>query len=167
MSVTILGIDPGTSETGWAKYNLSDHAVMDCGITENNGFERMLKLDDIQANYYACEWVESFGMPVGKEIFETVHFIGRLSTVKPIWRVTRKEVKLNLCNSARAKDKNIRQAIVDRFEPTGGGKKPQFGTKKHPGPLYGVYDHKMSALAVAITFAETKIGQQQSNQCPA
>jgi hypothetical protein len=163
MSVTILGIDPGTTETGWAKYNLSDHAVIDCGVTGNAGFERMLRLNDIRANYYACEWVESFGMPVGKEIFETVHFIGRISTLVPIWRVTRKEVKLNLCNSARAKDKNIRQAIIDRFEPTGGGKLPQVGTKNKPGPLYGVTSHKVSALAVAITFAETKLNGKRNH----
>ena len=37
----------------------------------------------------------------------------------------RQEVKLHLCNSARAKDANIRQALIDRF----GGKDKAIGRK--------------------------------------
>jgi hypothetical protein len=62
--------------------------------------------------------------------------------------VFRRDVKLHLCGSARAKDPNIRQALLDRFGPV--------GTKKAPGPLYGVKSHIWSALAVAVTASETK-----------
>jgi hypothetical protein len=53
----------------------------------------------------------------------------------------------------RAKDPNIRQALLDIFPGTGGGATPQIGTKAKPGPLYGVTSHAWSALAVAITVA--------------
>jgi len=58
--------------------------------------------------------------------------------------VFRRDVKMHLCGSARAKDANIRQALLDRLGPV--------GTKKAPGPLYGVKSHIWAALAVAVTY---------------
>jgi len=47
-----------------------------------------------------------------------------------------------LCGSVRAKDSNIRQALIDRVGPQG---------KKHsPGPTYGLAKHDWAALAIAI-----------------
>ena len=48
-------------------------------------------------------------------------------------------------------DPNVRQAIIDLFPPTGGGKCAQIGTKGQPGPLYGVSSHAWPALGVALT----------------
>ncbi len=102
-----------------------------------------------------CEWVECMGMPVGKTTFETVYWIGKFSEhANPFHRITRGEVKLHLCGTARAKDANVRQALLDRFPSTGGGKTPQVGIKAKPGPLYGIRTHLWSALAVAVTYAE-------------
>ena len=67
-------------------------------------------------------------------------------------KVYRKEVKLALCNSLRARDSNIRRALLDRFGPT---RKQAVGTKARPGPLYGVKSHIWAALAVAVTHADT------------
>jgi hypothetical protein len=63
----------------------------------------------------------------------------------------RREVKLHLCGQARAKDPNVRQALIDRFGP---GREKAIGTKKQPGPLYGVSADVWSALAVAVTWSE-------------
>ena len=60
---------------------------------------------------------------------------------------------MHLCNSVRAKDSNVRQALLDRFPATGGGKTPQIGTKSKPGPLYGFSKDMWAALGVALTFA--------------
>jgi len=49
----------------------------------------------------------------------------------------------------KAKDANIRQALIDKLGPV--------GTKKSPGPLWGVKSHIWSALAVAVTALETKL----------
>ena len=71
------------------------------------------------------------------------------------FKVYRSEVKMKLCHSMRAKDGNIRQAIIDRYPATGGGAIPQIGTKNQPGPLYGISKDLWSALAVAITYEES------------
>jgi len=95
-------------------------------------------------------------MPVGREVFETVLWIGRFVEAanqagREAELIYRKDVKLHLCQSTRAKDGNVRQAILDRFPRVGGGATPQVGTAKQPGPLYGCRSHVWSALAVAIT----------------
>jgi hypothetical protein len=66
------------------------------------------------------EMVASYGMAVGESVFETVFWIGRFyeASIRE-WikcaRVYRKDVKMNLCGQTRAKDSNIRQALIDRF----------------------------------------------------
>lgn len=154
----ILAIDPGTTQSAWCEFD--GLRVIDCDIQENSVV--LTKLRDYAGNYrIAIEMIASYGMPVGKEVFETVLWIGRF--VEACSRVSvqaelvyRKDVKLHLCNSARAKDPNVRQALIDRFEPLGGGKTPQIGTSKQPGPLYGVSSHVWAALAVAVTFQDLK-----------
>lgn len=44
-------------------------------------------------------------------------------------RIPRLKVKVHLCHDSRAKDANIRQAILDRF----GGKAVAIGSKRQPG----------------------------------
>jgi hypothetical protein len=43
----------------------------------------------------------------------------------------------------KAKDANIRQALIDKIGPQ--------GTKKDPGPTYGISKDVWSALAIAVT----------------
>lgn len=103
----------------------------------------------------ALEMVASYGMSVGKDIFETVRWIGRLQQAyrdpEAVMLIYRRDVKMHLCGSAKAKDGNIRQALLDLFPATGGGKTPQVGIKSKPGPLFGVSTHAWAALGVAIT----------------
>ena len=152
----ILAIDPGTTESAWVLYDPEAHRVM-CHDIEPNG-EVLNHARCGYADLLAVEMVQSFGMPVGAEVFETVLWTGRFVEAwgGPWRKIYRKDVKLHLCQSLRAKDPNIRQAILDRFPRTGGGKTPQVGTKAEPGPLYGFKSHLWSALAVALTAAETK-----------
>jgi hypothetical protein len=63
-------------------------------------------------------------------------------------------VKMHLCGNTRAKDGNIRQALLDRFGP---GKAIACGTKKQPGPLYGVSKDVWQALALAVTWSDQQI----------
>jgi len=124
----------------------------------------MLQHDGIDSENLtvACEGLQCFGMPVGKETFETAYNIGELRYLCfdqgiAFKMVFRSEVKNFLCHSAQAKDSNIRQAILDSFPATGGGTTPQVGTKKQPGPLFGVSSHSWSALAVALFAAHYKL----------
>ena len=157
--MNILALDPGTTQTGWAIV-ADDMRVLEHGITQNNvvlsrisnhategGFD--FKIDGV-----ATEMIASYGMPVGREVFETCIWIGRFMQA---WRspekviiVYRKDVKMHLCGTTRAKDTNVRQAIIDLYEPTGGGSTPQIGTTKQPGPLYGVSSHVWPAIGVGI-----------------
>lgn len=164
----ILAIDPGTSESAYVVYDtylttLTDQRekrnMRDFGIYSN---EYMLSIvQTVSVDCLAIEMIASYGMAVGKTVFETCVWIGRMAQQfrttqkKPFHFVYRTDVKMHLCNSTRAKDSNIRQAILDLYPETGGGKTPQVGTKAQPGPLYGVSKDVWSALAVAITFAET------------
>jgi hypothetical protein len=62
----------------------------------------------------------------------------------------RKDVKLHLCGQTRAKDSNIRAALIDRF----GGKEKAIGKKASPGPLYGLKADAWQALALAVTWLD-------------
>lgn len=145
----ILAIDPGTTQSGWCIF--ADDKVRFSGVCQN---QRMLQVvreavRNISADTLAIEMVASYGMPVGKEVFETVRWIGRFQQA---WRdpeavllVYRKDVKIHLCQSMKAKDTHIWQALQDKLGPV--------GNKASPGPLYGVKSHARSAVAVAVTAA--------------
>lgn len=150
----ILAIDPGTTESAWLLF--AGVKVHSCGIDDN---------DTIRKRFYnasgdhqiAIEMVACYGMPVGAETFETCVWIGRfIESFGGGDYVYRKDVKLHLCQNARAKDANVRQALLDLFPRTGGGSTPQVGTKNKPGPLFGVRSHIWSALGVAVTYRDTK-----------
>jgi hypothetical protein len=150
----LLCIDPGTTESGVVIYDGWEISFKSSGIDN----EEILTLFQGSKTFdcLAIEMVASYGMAVGKTVFETCVWIGRFIQglgveYTPIYR---KDVKLCLCGSYRAKDANIRQAILDKFPATGGGKTPQVGTKKEPGPLYGVSKHAWAALAVGLTWFE-------------
>lgn len=115
--------------------------MIQCGDKPNSELAQLL--DSADDGTVACEWIESFGMAVGREVFETVFAVGLFSAHARMRLVPRRDVKLHLCQSPRAKDGNIRQALIDRFGAV--------GTKKHPGPLAGISQHRWAALAVAVT----------------
>lgn len=153
----ILAIDPGTLQSGWVIYDKG--VLYGSGVKPN---EEMLDFLDRDGGFdptrnchLAIEMIASYGMAVGKEVFETCVWIGRF---KQAWHsphavelVYRKDVKMHLCGTPRAKDPNVRQALIDLYPATGGGKTPQIGTKGQPGPLFGVSSHAWPALGVAVT----------------
>tara|TARA_R110000782_G_scaffold270328_1_gene370371 strand:+ start:2399 stop:2917 length:519 start_codon:yes stop_codon:yes gene_type:complete len=148
---TLLAIDPGTTESGWALFG-ADGSLWDHGISAN--YRLYHEIPDEPYFRVAIEMIASYGMPVGKEVFETCVWIGRFVEFfveRHCRKVYRRQVKVELCGSPRAKDSNIRQAILDRYPPTGGGKTPQIGTKAQPGPLYGVKSHIFAAIGVGLT----------------
>jgi hypothetical protein len=86
------------------------------------------------------------GMPAGKDVFDTCIWIGRFFQEWPgaKYRVLRATVKTHICGSAKAKDGNVRQAVIDRLGAP--------GTKRQPGATYGVSKDVWQALALALTF---------------
>lgn len=101
-----------------------------------------------------CEMVACYGMAVGKEVFQTVLWVGRFMEAATerdcqFHLVYRQDIKLHHCKSTKAKDSNVSQSLRDQYG--------QVGTKKSPGPLYGVKSHLWSALAIATYWSDTQI----------
>ena len=145
----IFAVDPGNEISG---YVLFDGHVRESGVLPNSDMIERLKQQS-GVDYLAIEMIASYGMPVGREVFETCVWIGRFMQQfgSDFTRlIYRRDVKLHLCSSARAKDANIRQALIDKFGGT-----TAIGKKATPGPLYGVKSHAWAALAVAVTANET------------
>ena len=81
-------------------------------------------------NMLVIEMIASYGMPVGKEVFDTCVWIGRFKQIAIIRNVKveyiyRKDEKINICHSMKAKDSNIRQALIDRFGVVGTKRNPR------------------------------------------
>ena len=145
-----LGIDPGTTVSGWALYhNRVDGVVLDSGVADNK--ELLYGLNDMGADRLALEiMVASYSKsPVGKEVFETVRFTGRLqqawASPDDVVLVPRGDVRVYLCGTAKSGDPHVRQALIDRLGAP--------GTKAAKGPTYGVKSHAWAALGVAVTAA--------------
>lgn len=166
MSV-ILAIDPGTEQSGWCLYETKTHRVDDSGVLPNIHVLEACSISKIdyckQMKYLAIEMVASYGMPVGKEVFETVRWIGRFQQAwrapEEVMLIYRRDVKLYLCNNMRAKDPHVWQALIDKLGPV--------GKKALPGPLYGVKSHARSAVAVAVTAAHQLSSIERGVKCSA
>ena len=148
----ILSIDPGNIESAYCVIDKKTYKPIEFG--KINNYELLQKINNDEFEYYdflTIEMVASYGMPVGKEVFETCVWIGRfIEACKCEWEfVYRKDVKINLCNSMKAKDTNIRQALIDRFGVV--------GTKKNKGWFYGFKADIWSAYAVGITYLDKEI----------
>lgn len=147
MDRIIMAIDPGATESAYVISGL-DLKPTKKGKVPN---ETMLQLLDLE--WYqdlVIERIAGYGMAVGDEVFETCVWTGRFlqaSYVPVKTRITRRDIKLHLCGQARAKDGNVRLALMDRF-----GDK---GTKKAPGWFYEFKDDIWSAYAVLVTYCDT------------
>jgi hypothetical protein len=152
----ILAIDPGPKESAYVVLN-KDLKPIRFGKVSNEELLSDLRMDihqriaDFSIDHFAIEMVAFYGMSVGKEVFDTVFWIGRFWQVMEEYTrafVYRKDVKVNLCGTVRAKDTNIRQALIDRFGPV--------GNKSNKGWFYGVKADIWSAIAVGVTYADKR-----------
>jgi hypothetical protein len=147
-SAALLAIDPGPEKSALIRWLAP--RISFARYAENSEILALLRSWRDGTDPLAIEQVASYGMPVGAEVFETVYWSGRFAEAygaDRVRRIPRLKVKLHLCHDSRAKDANIRQALIDRFG------KP--GTKKEPGVLYGIKGDLWAALALAVTAAET------------
>ena len=158
----ILSVDPGPVQSAYLLYDPEAMTyplvALTSGKVENAVLRQRLRTDKILscAPVLVIEKVEHYGMPVGREVFDTVFWSGRFVEAwggsygaGPCALLPRREVKLHLCRSPKATDATIRQALLDQF----GGKEHAIGKKKAPGPLYGIHKDLWSCLALAVTYA--------------
>lgn len=143
-AVSVLAIDPGTHESGWVHY-LQGGGVLAAGVMDNGPLRDLIRSTD--ADLLAIERIVSYGTAVGEETFDTCVWIGRFQECWPVpdevLLVKRFNVKKYVCGTGKAKDPQVREALINRIGPP--------GTKKAPGPTYGVTSHAWAALGVAVT----------------
>jgi hypothetical protein len=145
----ITAIDPGNIQSAYVTWD--GKKIISKDILPNAD---LIYCIPSHSTKLCIEMIASYGMPVGATVFETCVWIGRfielwqVISLRPIHElIYRKDVKMHHCNSTRAKDSNIHQALVDRF-----GDK---GTKKNPGLTYGLSKDMWAAFAIA-TYAYDK-----------
>ena len=153
----ILSLDVGTTESAYAIMDYTrENPLMEFGKIPN---DEITMLIGAVAPYphetvkLAYEEFASYGMPIGKTTMKSIWWNGYFCRVSEeqgvdFFPVFRKDVKMHLCGTMKAKDTNIRQALIDKYGAV--------GTKKNQGILYGVSKDVWSAIAINVTFHETQ-----------
>lgn len=153
----ILAIDPGNIESGIVLLD-DELKPIESGkyVNENVRQELRRNLNKYGHELHvAIEMVACYGMAVGASVFDTCVWIGRFKEMveqynMDVTYIYRKDEKMNLCGSMKAKDSNIVQALIDRFAPNTPNKGK--GSKKEPGWFYGFKKDIWQAYAVGVTY---------------
>lgn len=160
----VIAIDPGTTQSAWVIIDSETLKPEYASINDNKELRRRLYvIDDVEWRS-AIEMIASYGMPVGKEVFETAVWIGRfyealhIRCIHDPELIYRREEKLHICESPKANDATIRHALIDRFAEH--DFKFGRGTKKNPDWFYGFKQDMWAAYAVGLTFIETKLNKK-------
>ena len=143
----ILAIDSGNVESGYCLIDSETYKPLEFGKIDNT--QMLMKVIELNYDYLILEMIASYGMPVGASVFDTCVWIGRFIQARNCADydyIYRKEEKMNICGSMKAKDSNIRQALIDRFG--------EVGTKKAKGFFYGFKKDIWAAYAVGITWLD-------------
>lgn len=151
--MTILGIDPGTTQSAWVLYDIDTAEPLEFGLWPNEKVVDIVR-QGLDYDELVIEEVRSYGMAVGRDVFETVKWSGRFAEAArplPVYWLGRIDVKSHLCHSAKANDSNIRAALIDRWpdEPRTAAGRPAKGSV-----LYGISKDVWAALGVAVTWAD-------------
>lgn len=167
----ILAIDPGNQQSAYVLM-AEDYTIQRYGFSK---FPNDLALSTVQdlGDIYddrltvVIEMVASYGMAVGAEVFETCVWIGRFAQAAldkgcKVDYVYRMEEKMTLCHSSKARDSNIRQALIDRFAKF--DKKNGKGTKTHPDTFYGFAKDIWAAYAVGVTWLDREARKEHAQE---
>lgn len=184
-AVNILGIDPGTTESGVVVYATGLQRVLMAGNYSNHELRNAIHGVESRAGMVAgfmgaftisecvIEIIAGRNQRAGQETFNTAHWSGVFGEA---WRIAacanpprpprflyRHEVGrwLGLPGRSR-KDADIRGELIFRFGPT---RQQAVGTKRNPGPLYGVKKDAWQALGVVIAWLE-KLQDGRGNENP-
>lgn len=121
----------------------------------------------------ACERVAPYGnRSVGAEIFETCEVFGDIRGICRCRNINftaiyRREVKMRLGLQVSVGDPQVNEVVRLTYPPTGGGKKPQVGTKGKPGPLYGIKEDAWAALGVGLAWCLEREREQRAKELEA
>ena len=137
----VLAVDPGPVQSGFALYD--GVRVLRSGVLPNCDLLRIVSDDN--SDVLAIEKIVSYGNIVNNDTFDTCEWIGRFQQAwacpDEVVKVKRLQVKQALGLKGSAKDKDVNAALLSAIGPK--------GTKKDPGPTFGVAGHAWAALGVA------------------
>lgn len=144
----IFAIDPGNVQSAYVILD-DELKPIEFAKVDNEKLLEILKrsrIENWEVRHYVIEKIASYGMSVGQTIFDTCIWTGRFVEVVGgcMEYIYRKDEKMNLCGTMKAKDTNIRQALIDRFGVV--------GTKKDKGFFYGFKADVWAAMAVGVTY---------------
>lgn len=152
--MNIIAIDPGSEKSGVVVWDSTKQAKINAEEMNNFDVLHMIRVIDPKYDHYylAIERIRGYGIVAGNDTFNTCEWAGRFqeafeSSGGEVYMIARKDIKKHLCGNITTNDKYIRAALIDRLG--------EQGTKKNPGPLYGISGHLWAALAVAITCQDT------------
>jgi len=142
-----LAIDPGPERSAYILWNRHENQIeqMDGEILNEDLLLKIIEWRALNLQI-AVEGVESYGMPVGKSVFETVRWAARFEQAFYPYDVTyyrSSDCRHWLCNNRNAKKAHVNTVLKDVWGVP--------GTKKAPGVIYGVKNHLWSALAILTT----------------
>lgn len=158
-----LCIDPGTTKTGWVIFDPLAEKPVEAGWEDNATV--LWRIENM--NFHDRVIMETFaaqGMPLGDSSLQTVRWEGRfveralMSRGIEVDHITRRAIKIAICGSSRAKDSNIRAAMVDMYAFAWSNIGNGLGVKDNPSPLAclrsgkGATAHTFAALAVAAAW---------------
>lgn len=176
----IFAIDPGNVQSAYVLMRLNGEFAdgkllydketiefIDFAKTDNGQVKERLMQWAFNANegyHLVIERIQMLGMPAGRSVFETSEWVGRFTEAADGFGtvadyVYRVDEKVTLCGNSRAKDANIRQALIDRYAKF--DFKTGHGTKANPDTLYGFKADIWAALAVATTWLEQQAGNSE------
>lgn len=151
----IFAIDAGTTQSGFCIMDSETYKPLLFGKEDN---EEVLKYV-LEGCYDVLVYEEfaSYGMPIGRSTIASITWNGRfiqaaVSLFKPYYPIYRSEEKIAICGTMKAKDANIRQALIDRFAEF--DLKQGKGTKNNQDFFYGFHSDIYSAFAVGLTWIE-------------
>lgn len=147
MTPLVIAIDPGTTQSAYVAWD--GNFITDVATVPNASVARYLRSID-RPSCVVFESVENYGMTIGRSVFQTVFWTGRLFQIardrvgpSQVSRLPRRAVKKHLQLGKGAGDRDVRRALIRRLE-------------RHPEQWHNLKSHQWAALAIAVTWWDTE-----------
>lgn len=150
----VYGLDPGTTKSALvgiypetleiAHKELDSNKVILHSLSNISGLHHGHPHHHGEA-VLAVEFLQSYGMPVGRSVFQTCVWIGRFMErwEHELVFYARPTIAAHITGIGRAKDSDVRRALITRL-----------GDWRKGGPLEGIKKDLWSALAVAVAHVD-------------
>jgi hypothetical protein len=169
VSSKVLALDPGPTGSALVVFDLITGGPLYAFACQNGDMRHELATDLSGADLLIVELTKPYARQtqnghsyVPTEVQTAAFEAGRMVEAwgKSFELMTRTDVKKWLLGRATGTDANVRDCLYDRY---GGSRKSAVGTKKAPGPLYGIVKDQMAALAVAVAWNDKRLWESRRN----